>query len=150
MSNSKVQFQYPTSPLKSKFFSEAGDPSVVKWDVLPVSDGEKLTIVFETVSPLFRHGVWLRCDEGIEIGGITHPQVTLWADTAPPRGEFICHTTDGQLHLYNVWDIGRGRESQGWRSGMRVEPTNDGYRYRCTGTGREINFNSLILRIIRS
>lgn len=143
------QFQFPTAPLKSKYFSEAGDSEVLKWDVISVDDGEKITIVFESVSSPFRQGIWLRCDEGIEIDGVVYPQATLWADTAPTLTKFICRSKEGQLHVYNVWDEGRGRESQTWKSGMRIEMIDDGYRYHCTDAGREINFNTLVFTLTR-
>jgi hypothetical protein len=148
MSNN--QFKLPSSPIKSKFFCENGDAGVIKWDVLPVHDREKMSVIFEYVSSPFRQGVFLMSDGGIEIDGETYPQVTLWADTAPGHVDFICHTETGRLHIYNVWDEGRGRESQTWRSGMRVEAIDDGFCYKCTDAGPEINFDALSFRLVRS
>jgi len=143
------QLKLPSVPLKSKFFSGNGMPDVIKWDVLSVQDGERMSVVFESVSSPFRQGIFLMSDEGIEIDEKIYPQVTLWADTAPARVAFTCHTKDGRLHLYNVWDMGRGRESQAWKSGMRVEATADGFRYQCTDAGPDVNFDTLSFRLVR-
>lgn len=144
------QLKFPSSPLKSKFFSDNGNPDVIKWDVLSVHNNERMSIVFESVSSPFRQGIFLMSDGGIEIEGKVYPQVTLWADTAPKHVVFTCHAKDGRLHLYNVWDEGRGRESQAWKSGMQIEAIDDGFRYRCTDAGPEVDFNTLLFRLVRS
>lgn len=139
----------PSAPLKSKYFSGMGDFDVVKWDVLNTKEGEIFNIDFESVSSKFRQGLWLSCDGGIEIDGATYPHVTLWENSAPSRVQFICHTKEGLLHIYNVWDHGRGRESQAWMSGMRIEHIDGGYRYRCTDAGPDINFDALVFSLRR-
>lgn len=149
MSISEGGFKFPTASIRSKYFAENGSPDVIKWGVIDVIDREKIALIFESISSPYRQGVWLRCDGGFEIDGSIYPQVTVWSDTAPPKIELICRTKDGRLHLYNVWDEGRGRESQTWRSGMKVEMLNDGYRYHCTDAGHEINFDTLVFKIIR-
>jgi hypothetical protein len=122
---------------------------VVKWDVIDIAGAEKITVVFESISSSSRQGIWLRCDEGIEIDGTVYPQVALWSGTAPAKAELIGHTKKGRLHIYDVWDQGDGRESQPWRSGLKVDALGDGYRYRRTDAGPEVNFDALVFKLAR-
>jgi hypothetical protein len=79
-------------------------------------------------------------------------QVVLWADTAPDGLRLtVRETSDGLLHLYNVWDSGRGRgiESQAATSGMLREDTPSGWRYRCTDIAPEPTFDASTFRLER-
>lgn len=141
--------QFPTEPVISKYFSQQGDPTVIKWEVLSVCDGEILTLSFESVASSSRQGVWMRCDGGIEIDNQIFPEVTLWSDTAPSQVKFTCHSKDGHLHLYNVFDRGQGRQSQLWMSGMKAERRPDFVRYRCNDSGPEVSFDRLVFTVSR-
>jgi len=133
----------------SKAFAERGVAGIVKWEVLPVADGEKLCVFFEATNSPWRQGIWMRCDRGIEINGETYPSVNLWSHTAPVPTAFTCRTGEGKLHLYNTWDDGNGRRSQSHTSGMRVEELADGWRYRCNDIGFDAAFDKLVFRIQR-
>jgi hypothetical protein len=134
----------------SKAFAGRGIESIVKWEVVEVTDGERVRIVFEAVQSDWRQGVfWLKCDGGIEIDGMLSPSVTLWSDNSPAEIVCTCRTNDGKLHLYNVWDEGQGMRSQSYTSGMRVEVLENGGRYRCNDIGVDATFDRLVFRLER-
>jgi hypothetical protein len=131
----------------SKAFAQRGIEGIVKWDVVPVADGEPLRLTFEATNASTRQGVWLKCDRGIEIDGNVHASIDLWSDTAGTV-TFVCRTGDGKLSVYNIWDDG-GRKSQAYTSGMRVEEIAGGLRYSCNDVGFETAFDRLVFRIDR-
>ena len=122
---------------------------MVKWDVLHIQNGQHIRVVFESISSEWRQGVWLKCDKGIIINSIHHDSLDLWFDTSPKEIECECITEDGLLHIYNIWDSGRGyrRESQALSSGMLVEEVQNGWRYCCNDLGFQTNFDKLVFRI---
>ena len=136
----------------SRGFAERGCGGVIQWEVLPVVDGEELTLHFESVGSPWRQGVWLRTDLGLSVSGIQAPSVTLWQDTAPAIVPFTCRTANGFLSFYNVWDSGRhgGRESLSYSSGMLVEEFAGGCRYSCNDIGFATEFRKLIFSIHRT
>lgn len=124
---------------------------VVQIDTVPVSGGDVIEIAFEHADIGARHGVWAAVDGELEVAGMTSPQVTLWADTAPAIVRVrIEHTVDSLLRLHNVWDDGRGIRSQAATSGMLVEAlAGDATRYRCMDYGLEPKFNALVFTVRR-
>jgi hypothetical protein len=138
-----------TDRILSKAFAERGVAGIVKWEVLQVVDREKLRIFFEGTNSPWRQGVWIKCDRGIDIDGKAYGDVNLWTDTAPVPAVFTCRTSNGKLHLYNVWNDGNGRRSQTYSSGMRVEALADGWRYHCNDIGFDAAFDKLVFRIQR-
>jgi hypothetical protein len=148
MSSSSIAL--PSESIINKAFRDSGQPGVVKWDVVPVGDGDRIRLIFESASAAGRHGVWLRTDQGLDVNGLHAPSVDLWADTAPAVVDIAIHTGDGRLHIYNIWDSGTGRNSQAWTSGMLIEELPDGRRYRCNDIGLQSKFDNLIFRIEHS
>jgi hypothetical protein len=122
---------------------------VVLWDVLSVRDGEKLKLLFESKNSEWEQGVWLMCDKGLTVERQTGKSVYLWYDHSPPEVVFICHTQEGLLSIYNVWDRGRGPESQSHSSGMLVEERSNGRQYCCNDIGFDTKFDKLVFRIER-
>ncbi|MBC7251963.1 MAG: hypothetical protein H5T62_17000 [Anaerolineae bacterium] len=133
--------------LYNKAFTDRDD--VVLWDILPVEDGEKLKLIFESKNSEWEQGVRLACDIGITGDGWTGKGVRLWYGHSPREVVFTCHTKDGFLSIYNVWDRGRGPESQKHSSGMLVEELPNGRRYRCNDIGFDTKFDKLVFRIER-
>lgn len=133
----------------SKVFKDTGRDDVVKWDVLPVQNGEIIKVIFESISSNWRQGIWLQTDKGIGVNGELCESVTLWADTAQEEVLCQCFTDNGLLNVYNIWDSGRGLgiESQAWSSGMLVDELPNGRHYSCNDIGFETNFNKLLFRI---
>ena len=133
----------------SPSFRDKGRDDVVLLDVFPVHDGEEITVIFESVSSQARQGVWMKTDNGIIVNGLLCPSTDLWQDHAPPEVLCRCLTSDGILTVYNIWDRGDGRQSQGWTSGMLIEELPDGRRYRCNDSGFDTLFDKLVFRIER-
>jgi hypothetical protein len=148
MSSSPVAL--PGESIINKAFRDSGRPGIVKWDVLPVLDGDRIRLTFESANVDGRHGVWMSTDWGLDVNGVKVPSVDLWADTAPAVIDVAIHTADGRLHIYNIWDSGTGRNSQAWTSGMLVEELpGGGRRYRCNDIGLQGKFDSVVFRLER-
>jgi len=132
-------------------FKERGREGVVMWDVLPIQDGERIKVIFESASSPWQQGVWLQTDKGLEVDGLHCASVELWMNTAPQEVICECFTDDGFLSVYNIWDSGRGygTESQAWSSGMLIEESLNGRRYHCNDIGFETSFDKLVFRIER-
>ena len=139
----------PSQRLLSNAFKEQGRDDVVKIEVFPIRDGDILKLTFESKNSQRRQGVWLRSDRCLIVNGQQCSSVQLWQDTAPTEVLIECHTRDGRLHLYNIWDKGNGRNSQSWTSGMLVEEIANGRRYFCNDFGFDTAFDKLVFRIQR-
>ncbi len=142
-------------PLPSRSLSPTikrpdGDPAVLI-DAVPVAQGQRVTVSFESVGPRWRQGVFLATAGHLAVNGFTGSSVLLWSDTAPSNVTVDVEETDGRLVVYNVWDSGRGcgrHESQSATSGMVVEELAAGsYRYSCTDIGSEPDFTRLVFRL---
>lgn len=59
----------------------------------------------------------------------------------------VCYTEDGCLSIYNMWDKGKGPESQSHTSGMLIEENGDVITYNCNDIGFETNFDKLVFSI---
>jgi hypothetical protein len=113
-------------------YTEKGIENVVAWDVLPVKKDEVVKVVFESVNSTLRQGIWLRTDKGVVINDYLCPSADLWYDTSPKEVICVCHTKDGFLSVYNIFENERKkRMSQATRAGMLVEELLNGRRYRC-------------------
>jgi len=130
-------------------FAKRGLKGVVKWDIFPIVHNEIIRIVFEEAHSSWRQGIWLRTDEGLEVNGELCPSVVLWYDTAPREVLCRCFTSDGCLSIYNIWNKGDGRQSQGWSSGMLIEELPNGRRYRCNDVGFDTQFDKLVVQVER-
>ena len=135
--------------MNAAFVEKKGRTDVVKIEVFPIHDGELLKLTFESVQSPWRHGVWLKADEPLIVNKERCPSVELWQDTAPREVLIECHTRNGWLHLYNIWDKGSGQASQLWSSGMLVEELPNGRRYRCNDIGFDTTFEKLVFRVER-
>jgi hypothetical protein len=121
--------------------------NVILWDVYPVKNGQSLMLTFESKNSEWHQGVWLMCDDGIQIDEVFNQSMTLWYETAPKRIKFTCHTKNGLLNIYNIWDRGNGPNSQAYSSGMIVEDIQKGRRYKCNDIGFQTSFDKLVFRI---
>jgi hypothetical protein len=133
----------------NKEFAKRGVAGVIAWDIFPVINRELIFVVFEHANSSWRQGIWLKTDLGIETNNELCPSVVLWFDTAPREISCRCLTNDNCLSIYNVWDKGKGRESQAWSAGMLVEEVPNGRRYKCNDVGFETQFDKLVVRIER-
>ena len=142
--------QLPVNRVFNQAFKEKGREDVIKIDVFPIQDGDLVTLTFESVNSPWRQGVWLKTDDYLIVNGQRPPSVQLWQDNAPNEVSVQCHTHNGCLHLYNIWDKGHGRESQSWTAGMLVEELASGRRYFCNDIGFDTKFDKLIFRVERA
>lgn len=131
--------------LYNKSFEE--NASVVLWDVFPIETGETLILTFESKNSEWLQGVWLMCDEGIEVDGVFNQSMILWYETAKKQFRIKCYTKKGLLNIYNVWDRGHGPNSQSHSSGMVIEEIPKGRRYRCNDIGLQTYFDKLVFKI---
>lgn len=144
-----IKADLPNERVFSKAFEEIGRMGVVKIEVFPVKNNELLLLTFESKESPYRQGVWLKTDGFLTVNKVRSPSVQIWQDSAPKQFLFDCHTADGRIYLYNIWDRGRGYESQSWTSGMLVDEIESGRRYRCNDIGLDTKFNKLVFRIER-
>jgi len=72
---------------------------------------------------------------GIEINGERAKAFQLWEDNASKEVLCKCDSTDGNLSIYNIWDKGRGAESQAYSSGMLKEISGTKVIYYCNDIG---------------
>jgi hypothetical protein len=137
---------------KERLMSKAfpGRDDVIRWEIIEVEDGERLRLTFESKNSEFMQGIWLWCDKGISINDDMQPSVYLWYSEQPDYWEFTCHSDNGFLSFYNVWDRGLGPNSQGHTSGMLKEDLPHGKRYHCNDSGFETAFDKLVFRIERT
>jgi hypothetical protein len=140
----------PSVPVLNAELTAAVGKPVVKFEIVPISDGKTLKVAFKSVSGDWRQGIWLGVEGELEIAGTRGAQFRLWTDTAPASFDVrVIRTTDGLLRLYNIWDSGRGkrRESQSATSGMLKEEMQGLTIYRCNDIGLEPKFDKLVFEL---
>lgn len=145
-------FSLPKSSIGSEYFEGLGVRDIVWWSVLNIGSRGTFRVRVERVTPLRPQGIWLCTDQEIEMigsSGRAGSQQVLMFDSAPHEFSFVCTSSNGLLNLYNVWEIKGQRRSQMRMSGMRIEPTNNGFRYFCTDTGPEPDFSRFVFTLER-
>ena len=137
---------------KEKIYNKSfeGRNDVIMWDVIEIKNEQLLKIRFISKNSKNRQGIRLAIDAGeghIEINGVSNKSMELWEDIAPK--EFICKccSNKGLLSVYNIWDKGKGRQSQLLTSGMLIEEEGNTAIYHCNDYGYETNFDKLIFSI---
>ncbi|UNL87564.1 hypothetical protein [Priestia koreensis] len=133
--------------IMSKGFSDKGRCNVIKWEVQSVDDGQELKIIFLGKNSLYRQGIWLKTDKGIEVMGRNFSSIDLWEDSAPKELVLKCFTSNGVISFYNIWDKGEGKKSQSYSSGMMIKQQGNKVIYNCNDIGFETNFDKLIFSI---
>lgn len=135
----------------NKAFAEKDLSNVVLWDVQNIKNGQRIRVKFISKNSTHRQGLWLRTDEGIRIPVLSNEvfiNVNLWEDTAPKEVICKCFSKDGNLSVYNIWDEGDGRRSQGYSSGMLIDEQEDGTLiYKCNDYGFKTDFTDLVFSI---
>jgi hypothetical protein len=134
----------------NKAFNEMGLENVVLWDVQNISDGQLVKIKFISKNSHHRQGIWIRTDKGIEISELNsevYKSISLWEDTSTEEVIIKCHTNDGKLSIYNIWDEGDGRESQAHSSGMLIIENDSLFVYKCNAYGFDTEFNDFVFSL---
>jgi len=124
-----------------------GREDVIKWDVQEITNEQTIKVTFISKNSPKKQGIRLATDKGIEVNGQVFPSIQLWDDTAPCEVTCTCYTEDGCLNIYNMWDKGKGPESQSHSSGMLVTVEGNVITYRCNDIGFETNFDKLVFTI---
>lgn len=134
---------------KKRLYNTAfeGRSDVILWDVQPVSNRQILKLTFISKDSPYRQGVRLATDKGIEVNSQLCPGVKLWEDTSSREVICKCFTDNGLLSVYNIWDEGRGSQSQMHTSGMLLEERGNLLIYHCNDFGFETNFDKLVFSI---
>lgn len=132
----------------SKAFGDRDD--IVRWDVLAVDEGQTVKVTFLSANSVFRQGIRIAVDVGeghIDLDGEQAKGYQLWQDTAPAVIVLKCFASEGVISVYNIWDMGRGVESQAHTSGMLIEQEGKRRMYRCNDYGLETDFDKLVFMI---
>lgn len=138
----------PYNRVYSDAFRERGIADVVKIDVFPLGTAREIVITFISASSKLRQGVWLRTDGGVWINGSLHQSVDLWYDSA--KGTAIhcnCISSDGIMHIYNIWERDNIRSALCYSSGMKVQNIPKGRCYNCNDIGFDTSFNKLVFSV---
>jgi hypothetical protein len=64
----------------------------------------------------------------------------------------VCHTQDGHIHVWNVWNNGslrHGIDGQHGGAAMIVEEIDNGFRYRCNDGYPDNDLDDIVFRIER-
>ncbi|WBW95242.1 hypothetical protein [Oceanirhabdus sp. W0125-5] len=132
-----------------KLYSDAfeGRNDIIMWDVQQISNEQLIKVKFIKTNSNNKQGIWIATDKGIEVNGNLYSQINLWEDTSPKEVILKCYTDVGLLSIYNIWDKGRGRNSQSYTSGMIIKEIDNVLYYYCNDYGFETDFNKLIFSI---
>lgn len=136
---------------KRIYSDEFGDrKDTVLWDVENINPGQVLKVVFIDKNSPNRQGVRIAIDSGkgfIEVHGQKAKDISLWWDTSPKEVFLKCHSASGLVSIYNIWDTGRGMESQMYKSGMILEEKGNKIVYHCNDYGETDKFDKLVFSI---
>lgn len=138
---------FPTSSLISKVLTGRDGRPVIKWEVLEFGASDGGEIRFISKNSDWRQGLWLHCGDGFSLAGRVFKSIELWSDNSPANVGFAMPSEGGVLHIYNIWDRGRGRESQSHTSGMQLEINGGLRRYGCNDIGFEPDYSKLIFEL---
>jgi len=132
----------------SKAFEGRND--VIRWDVLEIKKEQDLRVTIISTNSKYKQGIRIAIDAGegyVEVNGQKSKGIQLWQDTAPEIVELKCSASEGLLSVYNIWDMGRGNESQSHTSGMLIEKDGEKIIYKCNDFGHETNFDKIVFSI---
>jgi hypothetical protein len=143
----KNQYQLPAAPILSNAFLEKGIDGVVLWDVIEVNKKNKIQIKFQSENSEWDQGVLLMSNLGFDINDelLTNP-IEIWFNDKNVF-ELTCYSDNGLLHVYNIWNRGKGRESQSWTSGMIISQIGNIRLYQCNDIGYGEKFDKMIFSI---
>jgi hypothetical protein len=137
----------PTHPVLNTVFADNFGGEVVLVDAISVSPGDEFVLEFEEKGSPWKQGVWLGVDGLMEIAGHEGQSMQIWEDSALELVKIRILDSHGPLHLYNIWDRGRGVNSQAHTSGMVIEELGKSRRYRCQAINVEPTFSDLTFRL---
>jgi hypothetical protein len=118
-------------------------------DLIPITDGQHIRIVFESANSDWRQGVYLSTDGSFEVNGQNvRKAVVLWKDTAPREVLLQVQTKQGAFRVKNVWDVGDGVMHSGHNGAAMIsEEASSSRRYKCNDGRADDDFDDLIFTI---
>jgi hypothetical protein len=125
--------------------------NVIRVDHFPISSGDRLKVVFESVNSKWEQAIRLKSDGELKIEDDKGKNFALWRHNAPNEVLVECiKTKSGTLTVYNAWDTGTG-STDAWlcNSGMVVQELTNGRRYNCNDGQGADSFDSIVFRIER-
>lgn len=127
---------------------------IIKWEVLPVNNGQHIKVRFLKANPENRQGIVAAIYAGdgtLSVNGVTGRFFELWADECPPEFEIVCNSAEGFLSVYNIFEenswSGKRKVSQMDFSGMILEKNGNKYKYCCNNAKLNQDFDKLIFEI---
>jgi hypothetical protein len=139
----------PTTRCYNKAYKNRDD--VIQLDTFPIQGSETVKLTFESMNSPSRQGVWVGCNDRLEINGIVSKSFNLWYDTAPREVMIKTFSKEGLITVYNLFEAinhtHRFTFSLSYHSGMLIEELPNGRRYSCNDVGFDSPFNKLIFRI---
>lgn len=142
-------------PSFDKEFSEAqGKPvlyngkALLRLDRLEIGSKATIRVTLEECNSNWHQGVHLRVDKGFTVDGKKVKDIRIWYNDEEKTVEYNLETKNGQLLVWNVWDVGDG-VAHSWHNGaaMIIEDISNGKRYRCNDGHPDDNFNDLVFKI---
>lgn len=142
-------------PSFDKEFAEAqGKPvlyngkSLLRLDRLEIGSKATIRITLEECNSNWHQGVHLRVDKGFIVEGKRVKDIRIWYNDEVKSVEYDVETKNGQLLVWNVWDVGDG-VVHSWHNGaaMVIEDINNGRKYSCNDGHPDDNLNDLIFKI---
>ena len=116
---------------------------------------QRIKVRFVSADSPNRQGIRIAIDAGegeLITNGVSCKAFDLWEDNSPREFEIECHSEEGYLSIYNIfeklsWTGKPERYSLMDFSGMILEQNGNVYRYRCNDTGMDTDFNKLVFEI---
>ena len=134
---------------------EDRNEEIIRWEVLEIPCNQRIKVRFISTASSNRQGIRIAIDAGdgeLTVNGVSSKAFDLWEDNSPREFEIDCHSEEGYLSVYNIferlsWTGKCERCSQMDYSGMILEQNNNIYRYRCNDTGKDTDFEKLVFEI---
>lgn len=99
---------------KNRLYNTAfeGLENIVHWDVLHIHEDQELFLEFISTNSKYKQGVRVAVDVGegyVEAGPYKAKGIFIWEDTFRDKVKIKCHSPNGLLSIYNVFDLGEER-----------------------------------------
>ena len=127
---------------------------IILWEVLRIDKIQRIKIRFTKPNSSNRQGIRIGVDSSdgyMIINNIKAKSFELWEDTCPKEIEVECHSDEGYLSIYNIFERNEQgimrKHSQMAYSGMILERNENVYKYSCNDTGYSTSFDKLVFEV---
>jgi hypothetical protein len=143
----KIHYHLPTEPIVSKSFLQKGIDDIVLWDVIKVRNENIISITLKAKNSEWDQGILLMSNLGFKINvKLFKSPIEVWFNDKISY-KLNCYSDNGLLHVYNIWNRGRGRESQSFTSGMKIQQKGNIRLYQCNDIGYSEKFDKITFTI---